>query len=103
MNREDCLKQAIEKYVKPADEGPVIDWSFMHTGFKKEICDHLLKVGVLSGKTSGNYVLITRGGLLNPSLGSIILYFTREEDAKKYREASVNNPVNKISIAKFYD
>jgi hypothetical protein len=103
MNHEDYLKQAIEQYVKSADGKPVVDWKFIHTGFKREICDHLLNIGILSGKTSGNYGLVAQGGLLNPSLGSIILYFTREEDAKNYREASVEKPVYKINLVKFQD
>ena len=103
MVDEDCLKQVIEKYVKPAEGTLSVDWQFIHSGFKRDICDHLLKVGVLSTRTKDNYGLIAQGGLMNPSLGSSILYFTREEDANKYREAYVEKPIYKINLVKFQD
>lgn len=61
--------------------------------------DELIKEGTLSLEPKNNFSISTPGICLTPRAhGLIILYFTKEEDAKKYAEINYSNAMYPVFV-----
>lgn len=91
------LEQRVNEYITGECEGCTIDWEKFSNVYQNEngfilyevlygIYDRLIKEGVLSLRKGGNYYLGDGRHILR--IESVApLYFTREEDARRYSEA----------------
>ena len=66
---------------------------------REKVWDILLKEGILSIKAGGNYLILGAGVALNPRSG-VLVYFTREEDAKEYIDLEYGKPRYDVRIVK---
>ena len=80
---EDCIKSD--------GESMEVDWENFrkledngNQNLYKNVSDILVKTGVMSDHSKGNYGVIGEGILLNPKRNIFSLYFTKKEDAIKY-------------------
>jgi len=85
------MPTGVDSFVSFEDDIPVVDWE----GFVRyDVCDphdrasrFLMSVGVFSTRFDENYLLMDTGPLvLNPTLDSRPMFFTQEDDARRYRE-----------------
>jgi len=101
----------VEEYVKLEGREVIVDWQAIESiktrdadigtpQLRDEVLKYLKDLDILSAEPNGNYGLYTERLSQNPHLSFLELYFTREEDAKAYKQARFSRARYPVSIRK---
>ena len=111
-----CLEQRVRVYVTETKQGIHVNWEGLAALKRKlilegdgsrsfnplfeNILDYLKDMGILTFSVEDSWTLTGGGFDLSPKkpAPSSILYFTRKEDAKAYRDAFYKNHFSQVSI-----
>ncbi len=99
----------VKSLISTDGDGFSVDWKKYAEFRKKERLDNsatslLIELGVLSGTSRGNYGLIGSGIELNPRYSCICTeYFTKKEDAIKFKAAECSGALYPVNIVQYLD
>jgi hypothetical protein len=104
-------EKEVGKYVTEKNGDITVDWQGIeniniinpdsfNADLHQNIMDYLVEKKILSPNPDGKYSMVSTGLSLNPRYGPCELFFTREEDVRKYKKARFENAEYQVNIHK---